>query len=449
MSDEVATSNQMSSEYKANRLTFQTIWVFYIVGSIGLLALDISGVGATTSMVLYSALGVMLIPYAISTYVFYNYDANWVKYILIFTGFITVIITMFMTDRAPFLTALWALPLFLCILYNNQKLLIFFTVLANIFNIVTLFMIRPFDLTMNDVQGSIIGMIAISAVAIAVNRRGEQEARDVAAHLANILDKSRATASNVHESGQVIASHTSNLSDSIDNIASTANQLAVNLQNFTDRVNQISDFSQEVTDAVEKGQESKNNLLNSTTEINEVMDRIQNNMEAFTKQLEEINNIVVQIKDIAFQTRLLALNASVEAARAGETGRGFAVVAQEVNNLSEESTQLADQISDMVNKSNSLSVEARESVETGSSTIKNNNEMIQEMGSTLDNVLGKATDIAQNTQEVAETIKELSAGSENLAASVEEQTAATQELSARAQELLEEANYLEEELSSE
>ncbi|MDH5653885.1 MAG: methyl-accepting chemotaxis protein [Gammaproteobacteria bacterium] len=65
-------------------------------------------------------------------------------------------------------------------------------------------------------------------------------------------------------------------------------------------------------------------------------------------QMEKVVKLLDDVKSIADQTNLLALNAAIEAARAGEAGRGFAVVADEVRNLSQHSNRFSDEIKTVV-----------------------------------------------------------------------------------------------------
>jgi methyl-accepting chemotaxis protein len=71
-------------------------------------------------------------------------------------------------------------------------------------------------------------------------------------------------------------------------------------------------------------------------------------MEEITKSGEKITKVVKIIDNIAFQTKILSLNAAVEAARAGAAGAGFAIVAEQVGRLAQECAEAAHNTGEMI-----------------------------------------------------------------------------------------------------
>ena len=134
-------------------------------------------------------------------------------------------------------------------------------------------------------------------------------------------------------------------------INSSAEEEMANIVEISKEINEMAAQTEESLEASEKAAEvagESTRLLNeSNAQVKQMVDAMAEIEEASSK----IRTIVKTIEDIAFQTNILALNASVEAARAGEAGKGFAVVADEVRNLAGKSSDSVKNTTTLINES--------------------------------------------------------------------------------------------------
>ncbi|MEL7982255.1 methyl-accepting chemotaxis protein [Vreelandella titanicae] len=226
----------------------------------------------------------------------------------------------------------------------------------------------------------------------------------------------------VTPAAQDIASGNEELSSRTEQQAASLQQTASSMEEMTATVRQNSENAQEARRLAD------NNAI-QVTNTGELMTQLVDNMQRITQSSQQMADIINVIDSIAFQTNILALNASVEAARAGEHGRGFAVVAEEVRNLAGRSAGAAQEIRGLIDGSN------RE-VSAGAS-------MVTKAEAAISEVAEAARSVTQIMHEISAASEEQSHGIAQVNQAVAEMDQGTQRNAVRVQETARAAVSLE------
>ncbi|MDQ5896673.1 MAG: hypothetical protein QG612_759 [Pseudomonadota bacterium] len=139
------------------------------------------------------------------------------------------------------------------------------------------------------------------------------------------------------------------------------------------------------------------------------MDGLRNSMQALQAQSREIVHIVGLVEAVAFQTKLLSLNASVEAARAGSASRGFSVVAQEVRALAQRSEDAAAKIRTIVEVSAAEIEQGCVMADRSSRAVDRTGEEIQSVDRIMGSLVQVTLDSRDQSQQVLDIVHEVDA----------------------------------------
>lgn len=282
-------------------------------------------------------------------------------------------------------------------------------------------------------QADIVEEIASGNLMVDVVPRSQQDVLSYA--LLDLINKNNDVLSNIKESTMQVTVGAGQVADASQALAQGSTEQASAIEEITASMDDIADKTKanaeqataadaivhEVRDGAERGNNQMQDMMVAMKEINEAS--------------EKISKVIKVIDDIAFQTNILALNATVEAARAGVHGKGFAVVAEEVRNLAEKSAAAAKETSDMIQDSISKVKTGSELAGDTSKALKDIVESIVKVVELIDSIADASNQQATAVTQINQAISQVSQVIQTNSATSEECASASEELSNQAQNL--------------
>lgn len=239
----------------------------------------------------------------------------------------------------------------------------------------------------------------------------------------------------VAESAIAIRTGSSEIAQASEDLARRTESNAASLEQTSAAITQMDSRLRATAEAAGRTVARADGAMNVVASGRSVTDQAVQAMGRVSDSAKGIDSVIEGLDKIAFQTRVLAMNAAVEAGRAGDAGRGFAVVADLVSALAMRSEEEAKRAREQLTATQT-------DIGTAVHAVQKVDGALEDISSDVAAVHGLLNEIAADNQAQSSTITEISAAIGSMDHSTQQNAAMVEETSAAARNLSTEVSSL-------